>query len=86
MAKNLNKFVKKTKMKYEITIEYNNGVRVGNIPESKQRTARSGNNHTWFPKSWTSQDIEDAANYVASTYKKMPLPRAHIQAFIKALR
>jgi len=53
-------------MKYEINIEYNNGVRVGNIPNSKQRTARSGNNHSWFPKNWNESKIRSAANHVAS--------------------
>ena len=46
-------YMDKTGIEYEINIEYNNGVRVGNIPTSKQTFTRDGNNHTWFPKSWS---------------------------------
>ncbi len=62
-------YMKQNKIKYEITIEYNNGVRVGNIPESKQRTARSGNNHSWFPKEWNKDMIDAAAKFVAKNIK-----------------
>ena len=53
---------------YEINIEYNNGVRAGNIPNSKQSFARTGNNHTWFPKNWSEQDIEKAGKQVADSF------------------
>lgn len=79
-------YMDKHKIPYEITMEYNNGVRIGNLPTSKDVKFRTGNNHTWFPKSWTSQDIEDAANYVASTYKKMPLPRASHTGIYKGIK
>lgn len=56
-------------IRYEINIEYNNGVRVGNITDSKQRTARLGNNHSWFPKEWDKDMIRSAAIYVAENVK-----------------
>ncbi len=54
---------------YEINAEYNNGVRVGNLPTHKQSMFRGGNRHTWFPKSWSANKIKKAGEYVASKYK-----------------
>ena len=68
-------YLDKNKIRYEITYEYNNGVRVGNLPTSTNKMFRTGGNHTWFPKNWSSQDIADAANFVASTYKGNPSAR-----------
>lgn len=79
-------YMDKNNIPYEITKEYNNGVRVGNLPTSINGNRRSGNNHTWFPKSWTSQDIADAANYVASTYKGVPSPRTQHTGIFKGVR
>lgn len=56
-------------IEYNITETYPNGVRVGNIPNSKNSNARKPNSHTWFPASWTEKDVADAANYVQSKIK-----------------
>jgi len=79
-------YMDKNNIPYEITEEYNNGVRVGNLPTSINGNMRRGSNHTWFPKSWTSQDIADAANYVASTYKGVPSPRTQHTGIFKGVR
>lgn len=56
-------------IEYNITKTYPNGVRIGNIPNSKNSNARKPNSHTWFPASWTEKDVADAANYVRSKIK-----------------
>ena len=48
---------------------YPNGVRVGNIPNSKNSNVRKPNSHTWFPASCTEKDVANAANYVQSKIK-----------------
>lgn len=79
-------YMEKNNIPYEITMEYNNGVRVGNLPTSTNKFFRTGNNHTWFPKTWTAQDIADAANYVLSTHKGVRVPRTNHSAVYKGVR
>lgn len=57
---------------YEITTEYNNGVRRGNLPTSKEAMKRFGERQSWFPKSWTAKDIENAGIEVAESLEKCP--------------
>ena len=54
---------------YEVNVEYNNGVRVGNIVYSKNPTSHCSNNHSWFPENWDFKKIEDAVEYGLSRYK-----------------
>lgn len=61
-------YMDKNGIEYEINMEYNNGVRVGNILNSKQKFSRQGNNHTWFPKEWTEADIISAGEYVSNAF------------------
>ena len=79
-------YMDKNNIPYEITKEYNNGVRVGNLPTSTNKLFRSGSNHTWFPKEWTSKDIENAANYILSTYKGVRTPRTSHSSVYKNVR
>ncbi|SCM96389.1 Uncharacterized protein BWINRASL_03486 [Bacillus mycoides] len=57
-------------------IEYNivevlpNGVRLGNIPSHKEKPKKTGKEQSWFPESWTDQDINEAAVYVANLQDK----------------
>ncbi|MEE1306020.1 MAG: EndoU domain-containing protein [Agathobacter sp.] len=51
---------------YNIVKEYPNGVRVGNIPNHKNKFKRTGTGQAWFPKSWTDTDIKNAGEYVAN--------------------
>ena len=53
----------------EINIEYNNGVRVGNIINSTNSRITKGNNHTWFPKDWDEERIIEAVKYGLHKYK-----------------
>lgn len=43
-------FLKNNNIDFNISHEYNNGVRVGNVPGHKNKKKRSGDNQTWFPK------------------------------------
>jgi hypothetical protein len=52
-------------IKYNIVKTYPNGVRVGNIPNHKDKNKRSGFGQAWFPKEWKSQDIRRAGEHVA---------------------
>ncbi len=40
-------------------------MRVGNVPDHKQKMKRSGTGQAWFPKSWTAKDIKRAVEHVA---------------------
>lgn len=62
---------------YEINIEYNNGVRRGNLPTSKEKMKRTGNRQSWFPKSWTANDIKYAGIAVAKTFRGHPKAGDH---------
>ena len=53
----------------EINIEYNNGVRVGNIKNSTNSRIVKGNNHTWFPKDWDEKKITEAIKNGLRDYK-----------------
>ena len=65
-------YMDKHEIPYEINIEYNNGVRRGNLPTSKEKMKLTGNRQSWFPKSWTASDIKDAGIAVAKTFRGHP--------------
>lgn len=52
-------------IEYHVVKTYKNGVRVGNIPNHKDKKKRTGTNQAWFPKEWTSKDIKRAGEHVA---------------------
>ena len=52
-------------IKYNIVKTYPNGVRIGNIPNHKDRRKKDGIGQAWFPKSWTNKDIRRAGEHVA---------------------
>ncbi|MBQ7674644.1 MAG: EndoU domain-containing protein [Alphaproteobacteria bacterium] len=52
-------------IEYHIVKTYPNGVRVGYIPNHKDKNKQSGTNQAWFPKDWTSKDIKHAGEHVA---------------------
>lgn len=62
-------------IKYEINMEYNNGVRVGNILGCLNPHFNSGNNHSWFPKSWDDDKITEAISYGLRIYNGEYLER-----------
>lgn len=57
---------------YEINIVYKNGVRRGNLPTSTEKMKKEGNIQSWFPKSWTREDIKNAIIEAAKSYKGKP--------------
>lgn len=52
-------------IEYNIVKTYPNGVRIGNIPDHKQKTKKNGTGQAWFPKSWSEKDIRRAGEHVA---------------------
>ena len=52
-------------IEYHVVKTYSNGVRVGYVPDHKQKSKRSGTGQAWFPKSWTEKDIRRAGEHVA---------------------
>ena len=79
-------YMKAKNIPYEINIEYNNGVRVGNILKSTQSRFKSGNKHSWFPKEWTREKIIRATNVVASKFEGIPKPRDSITGIYEGIR
>lgn len=57
-------------IEYNIVKEYANGVRVGNVPSHAERTKRSGNYQSWFPKDWDNEKILIAATYTVNLKRK----------------
>lgn len=53
-------------IEYHVVKTYPNGVRVGYIPNHKEKRKQSGTGQAWFPKSWTSKDIKHAGEHVAN--------------------
>ena len=53
-------------IEYHVVKTYPNGVRVGYVPNHKDRRKQSGTGQAWFPKSWTSKDIKHAGEHVAN--------------------
>ncbi len=64
------KLLKNKQIEYNIIKEYPNGVRCGNIPKHSDKYKRKDINQSWFPKEWTSKDIENAGIYVANLKDK----------------
>lgn len=60
------KLLNKYGIKYNIVKTYPNGVRVGSVEGHKKKDKSKNNGQTWFPKSWTSKDIQKAGTHVAS--------------------
>lgn len=52
--------LKKRGIEYNITKQYPNGVRVGNIPNHEKPKKRTGEGQSWFPKDWTRDTIKRA--------------------------
>ena len=67
-------FLKKNNIKYNIVKEYSNGVRVGNIPNHKNKNKRVGTGQAWFPENWTDIDIRNAGEYIANISENMNIP------------
>ncbi|MET1255836.1 EndoU domain-containing protein, partial [Aliikangiella maris] len=62
-------YLEKIGMKYNIEHTFDNGVRVGNIPQHKHKIKKRGLGQSWFPEKWTETDIKAAGEYVVSNTK-----------------
>ena len=62
-------FLNKHNLVYDINLEYNNGVRIGNVLCHKEPRKRSKNKHAWFPRNWTKEVIHNAAKHVMGLKK-----------------
>jgi len=67
-------FLEKNGIVYNIIKEYENGVRVVNVPSHKTPSKRTGTGQAWFPKNWSDSKIKDAGNYVANLPENKNLP------------
>ena len=61
-------------IKYNIVKTYPNGVRVGNVPNHKERSKKEGIGQSWFPKSWSDKDIRRAGEHVAGLKGNRHIP------------
>lgn len=61
-------------IKYNIVKTYPNGVRVGNIPDHKDRRKQKGTTQSWFPEFWSPKDIRRAGEHVGSLKKNRHSP------------
>lgn len=66
--------LKKQGIHYNIVKTYSNGVRVGNIPTHKQARKRIGIGQSWFPRSWSNNDIRRAGEHVAGLKSNRHIP------------
>lgn len=64
--------MKDNNIDFIIAYEYNNGVRVGNVPSHKDKKKRTGNNQTWFPKCWNRNTIKKAGKKVLKNNLNIP--------------
>lgn len=53
-------------IEYHIVKTYENGVRVGYVPRHMEKKKKEGMTQSWFPESWTENDIRRAGEHVAS--------------------
>ncbi len=61
-------------IKYNIVKTYPNGVRVGNVPNHKEHSKKTGIGQSWFPKSWSDKDIRRAGEHVAGLKGNRRIP------------
>ena len=52
--------LEKRGIEYNITKQYPNGVRVGNVPNHDKPKKRADEGQSWFPKDWTRDTIRRA--------------------------
>lgn len=62
-------FLNKKGVDNDVTVEYNNGVRLGNVANHRRLKNREYNGQCWFPEEWTQLDIKKAGQYVMNLKK-----------------
>lgn len=58
-------FMNENNIDYNIVKEYSNGVRVGNVPNHRDKKKKSGIQQSWFPKKWNRRKIKEAGQVVS---------------------
>ena len=71
-------FLRENGFEVNINRTFSNGVRVGNVPEHKTKSKRTGNNQSWFPENWTANDIRRAGEHIASQPEFANMPDGYI--------
>ena len=66
--------MEKNGIEYNVVKTYENGVRVGNVPNHKHKRKQAGTTQAWFPVSWTARDIVKAGEHVASLKSNQDIP------------
>lgn len=61
-------------IKYNIVKTYSDGVRVGNIPNHKNKAKQKNTGQAWFPKNWTQKDIRRAGEHVTGLKANRRVP------------
>ena len=61
-------------IKYNVLKTYPNGVRVGNVPNHKDKRKRTGAKQAWFPSSWDAGTIKRAAEHVSRLQRNRDCP------------
>ena len=59
-------FLKSKKIPHEITWQYKNGFRGGNVSIHRRTNHRVGGMQCWFPENWSRKEIANAGRYVMS--------------------
>lgn len=62
-------FLNKQRIDNNVTMVYNNGVRIGNVSNHRRSKNREKNGQCWFPEEWTSSDIKKAGQHVMGLKK-----------------
>ena len=70
--------MEKNGIEYNIVKTYENGVRVGNVPNHKFKRKQTGTAQVWFPTSWTTRDIVKAGEHVASLKSNQEAADGHV--------
>lgn len=66
--------LKKYHIEFHVVKTYPNGVRIGYIPNHKNKLKRSGTGQAWFPKTWTEKDIRRAGEHVSGLRRNRHTP------------
>ena len=68
------KLLDKYHIKYNIVKTFQNGVRLGNVPDHQLKRKRTGKHQAWFPKNWSEKDIRHAGEHVTGLRKNRHKP------------
>lgn len=66
--------LKKYGIEFHIVKTYPNGVRVGCVPNHREKRKQSGIYQSWFPESWNERKIKRAAEHVARLHRNQGRP------------